>query len=982
MYIDILILCKVKNGGFIMAKIIKRVGIVFFVLVISFLLILGCVFAVNTVKLDSDLGNNVDNNIQPVASKSYNLSGSCATMYNTWQEAANYSKANSGALVELTLKNDWEAVLGGSKGSSFGSTTVIEVPQGANMSLNLNSYNVDRKLSNAIDSDGYIFKVNGTFSLDDYDIATGEKRDYHYLPIGGLHDGYGQIKGGAEYSLLGQNVASAIYISYTGTFNMRGGVICNNQLSISQPSVQTKAGVVFCDGGKFNYEKGAIIDNSVDIYDIDATIAAVSWNNRGIVNLSDTFIWDNDMAGVFGSNGNLTIGGGQIEIYFNCADKGTNNYQDLVLSDYFTVSGKINCKGAINRSSQIEIYDKRSNKNNVFTSGFSTANPNQNPNDFFTFRDSSVSERFLLENGEVKYGILTNKVEKPTSGNRYITYTGNMITYYPAGYDSSTMTISGNTGTACNSYTAYVTLKNGYAWSNNSAYSLTFHWRIDPRPITKPTSGTNSFEYNGLEQTYLPSGYDSKTMNISGNTAIQVGTYTAVISRKNSNYKWSDNTTASFNLTWTITPKPIEKPIEQNKNILVFNNAEQTYIPSGFVSSQMVITGNKNTDVGEYTAKVTPNSNHKWSDNTTTAIEFKYKIIPAGVLVKEGVKYDYQYIDSNNIRQFYGNSYMHKLNDENLNIVNGVSKYVLGNIPINTSIETFLQNLYSDRNLIKIYAKESDITPIYDGLLGTRSNLSQTLATGFKVELYSNSTDTTPFDTIYLSVLGDINGDGRINASDVSYLRQVANDSTLLESMSLERQLACMINNKGGITEVDSEILRNYIGKEIDLEKFMESETANTSNAYTYLTLDRDNMLRKVSESKTNVIGNISVNTSVETLKSKLAEIGINISAMTIYNRKGEAVTDNTAIVGTGWRIEIGGEVTYLSVLGDLTGDGRITAADISYLRAIAASDTTNVQDCILLSAILLNKGGITTADSEVLKQAIKGSILLSEYNN
>ena len=275
---------------------------------------------------------------------------------------------------------------------------------------------------------------------------------------------------------------------------------------------------------------------------------------------------------------------------------------------------------------------------------------------------------------------------------------------------------------------------------------------------------------------------------------------------------------------------------------------------------------------------------------------------------------------------------------------------------------------------------------LFDGLISdgviSQSAKNILVGTGFKVEFYQNNTETSAYDTIYLSVLGDINGDGRITASDVSYLRQVANDSTLLENMPLERQLACMINNKGGITEVDSEILRNYIGKEIDLEKFMESETANTNNTYTYLTLDRDNMLRKVSESKTNVIGNISVNTSVETLKSKLAEIGINISAMTIYNRKGDEVTDNSAIVGTGWRIEVGGEETYLSVLGDLTGDGRITAADISYLRAIAASDTTNVQECILLSAILLNKGGITTADSEVLKQAIKGSILLSEYNN
>ena len=249
------------------------------------------------------------------------------------------------------------------------------------------------------------------------------------------------------------------------------------------------------------------------------------------------------------------------------------------------------------------------------------------------------------------------------------------------------------------------------------------------------------------------------------------------------------------------------------------------------------------------------------------------------------------------------------------------------------------------------------------------------LGTGYKVELYESTSASTPWDIVYLSVLGDINGDGRITASDVSYLRQVVNDSTLLESMPLERQLACMINNKGGITEVDSEILRNYIDKQIDINKFLESETANTSNTYTYLTLDRDNMLRKTSESKTNVIGNISVNTSVETLKSKLAEIGINISAITIYNRKGEAVTDNTAIVGTGWRIEIGGEVTYLSVLGDLTGDGRITAADISYLRALVVNDTTNVQECILLSAMILNKGGITTADSEVLKQVINGRV-------
>ncbi len=514
-------------------------------------------------------------------------------------------------------------------------------------------------------------------------------------------------------------------------------------------------------------------------------------------------------------------------------------------------------------------------------------------------------------------------------------------------------------------------------------------FNVTPRYLDRPEIINNTPVFANVEQCIILSNYDKKYLSAL-EYQTNVGKYTQTISIKSpGNCYWkttsgssSGTDTSTLTFDWEIKRKSLAKPTGADVNTLIFNNAEQTYLPSGFDNATMVIENNVNSAVGEYTAKVTPNSNHQWSDGTTTAIEFKYRILPPGIVVKDGVNYDYLYIDSNNIRQSYGNSYMHKLNDENLNIVNGVSKYVLGNIPVNTSIEVFLNNLQSDRNLIKIYAKESDITPIYDGLTGTRNNLSKTLATGSKVELYSNSTDTTPFDTIYLSVLGDVTGDGRITASDVAYLRQVANDSQALESMSIEKRLAGMINNKGGITEIDSEILRNYIDKQIDINKFLESETESTNTGYTYLTLDRDNMLRKVSESKTNVIGNISVNTSVEMLKTKLAEMGINISSLTIYNRKGYEVSDNTAIVGTGWRIEVGGEVTYLSVLGDLTGDGRITAADISYLRAIAASDTTNVQECILLSAILLNKGGITTADSEVLKQAIKGSILLSEYNN
>ena len=522
-------------------------------------------------------------------------------------------------------------------------------------------------------------------------------------------------------------------------------------------------------------------------------------------------------------------------------------------------------------------------------------------------------------------------------------------------------------------------------YTTKSCVNPTFMFTIKGGSIEAPKGINKTFTYSGevIDCSSYINGFNSNKMNILNNKATQAGIYYALVSPKQG-FNWLDGSNKVLLYEFVIEPQKINKPTIGN-NTFVYSGSEITYVID-YNADLVEVTNFKATDVGKYKAKVSlkDNGNYAWEDGSKNELEYEYEIIHPGIVLKDSSKLDYIYLDNNFRKGYKENKLIHKVNDSEKTTIDSGNIYIIGNIKVNTTLNSFISNIRNESKLLKVYGAKGEL--IYDGIscngLIAESVENYFVGTGFKLELYDSSTDTVPSDTIYLSVLGDINGDGRINASDVSYLRQVANDSTLLENMPLERQLACMINNKGGITEVDSEILRNYIGKEIDLEKFMESETANTSNAYTYLTLDRDNMLRKASESKTNVIGNISVNTSVENLKTKLAEMGINISAMTIYNRKGDEVTDNTAIVGTGWRIEVGGGKTYLSVLGDLTGDGRITAADISYLRAIAASDTTNVQDCILLSAILLNKGGITTADSEVLKQAIKGSILLSEYNN
>ena len=75
-------------------------------------------------------------------------------------------------------------------------------------------------------------------------------------------------------------------------------------------------------------------------------------------------------------------------------------------------------------------------------------------------------------------------------------------------------------------------------------------------------------------------------------------------------------------------------------------------------------------------------------------------------------------------------------------------------------------------------------------------------------------------ERITLSVLGDVNGDGRISASDVSYLRQLASDDTLYQSLSTEKKLASMVVNKGDVTSADAEIVRNVIDKLLMINLF------------------------------------------------------------------------------------------------------------------------------------------------------------------
>ena len=70
------------------------------------------------------------------------------------------------------------------------------------------------------------------------------------------------------------------------------------------------------------------------------------------------------------------------------------------------------------------------------------------------------------------------------------------------------------------------------------------------KPSIKPTLNiTDSYTYNGFEQTATVTGFDSSSMKIDGNVQTNAGTYTITVTPIK---RWSDGTTDSLTIQWVI----------------------------------------------------------------------------------------------------------------------------------------------------------------------------------------------------------------------------------------------------------------------------------------------------------------------------------------------------------------------------------------------------------------------------------------------
>ena len=687
------------------------------------------------------------------------------------------------------------------------------------------------------------FGDKGTTAITGYLNMYGGKIAYnHALNYGGgvsTHDNaIFNMYAGEITNNLAENDSGGVLLGDWSTFNMHGGKISHNRVEhISINNNNGGGAVMIVSNSTMVLYDGEISYNEVVSKDSTPVAggAILLTGNGGLslkggviknnsVNFEDNAIGGGVCARDYGVL--LTIGGG-VQIFDNTAN---GKASDL----YLIKKSKLGIDGLLanyNQIAHVGIDLAEDFGDGSFTHGYNNSrNRNIAPSRyFFVNADSKIistnteDSEVMVKDGEkvtkeVVWTWTGRENGNTTKTNATVTYSGESFTltclldgekidFYRSGVSGARKEYS------------YIDNVGNYAfYTNGSCANPVFTLTVLQKQVDVLWKDDN-FVYNGGAQkptAYIAEDKNCKVITVGEQINAGNGFIASATEISNKNYKINPLT---MNKAFSIARAKLAKPFGSGS--FEYNGAEKEFIPNGYNLVTMNITGNKATEVGSYNAVVSikDKHNYEWLDGTNEDITLSYAITLAPPVNEETGVYRFIYLaeeGDKQVRKTYKESgLVHGINDSE---VNG-GKAVIGNIAPNTSVKEFIETLGFDTS--KIVLKDNKGKDIYKNNAPVDSatydnKYELAVGTGWRVE-YTNNGNT---ETIYLSVLGDVTGDGRISAVDVTYLRQIANDKDVYDNLSVEKKLASLVLNVGIVTTADAEIIRNIMDNKLSINLF------------------------------------------------------------------------------------------------------------------------------------------------------------------
>ncbi len=792
-----------------MAKIIKRVGIVFFVLVISCLIMIGCVVATNTANNNGfEKGENQSAMVDSSSKETpvfQELSGAtCAAMATNWDTIIqNAKKGNNKAYVKLM--NNWTAAItADGVQTSFGSSDVsffnndILIPEGMDVTIDLNGKTINRNKTQ-VSSSGQIFAVAGNLTIMDssftnedivknYNVVRNMSTEaiinyFKRLPIGKLTGGWTtnaggciwlikanasvEINGGMILGNKSNGFGGAVHTDQSdSTITMNGGIIIANDANSS--------GGAICSTG---VESNIILNGGIILGNNALNDGGAIYAERTNVQINDIIIANNYCNG---NGATIHMVGGEINIYGGLI---TNNTARTHAGGIYIINYDYN---GTNVQATFNMYGGEISYNKSYFGAGLMMYYGAKGN----LKDGKIINNHALENGGA-VGVYWGSELVMDGG----IIANNVVEYHD----------NENTGGCVLVGHASSMTMNGGEIVNNKVLSP-WDKQVNGGGLLICNTGTNNVTLNkGVISGNYCEGNGGGVSDTSDSAVIKIGSGMQIF----------DNIAHGV---------PSDLRLEQGQKITVTENMSNNNGVShiGIKLADDYGTGTFTTGYGANNSGNNPSKFFFSNDGAYLAtlnggeVSFENTI--------ESNVYDFVYIENGKRQNYKENNLTHAVNDYEKSMIVNNGKLILGNIGVNTSINTLIGNINFSRNHIKIYNNKNQL--VYDkgnSVAGINASYYDNgrefaVGTGWKIETYTDS--GVIIETIYLSVLGDVNGDGRISASDVTYLRQIASDNALYESLSVEKKLASMVINKGNVTSADAEIVRNVVDKLFAMDLF------------------------------------------------------------------------------------------------------------------------------------------------------------------